>query len=111
VTTPVLALEGVRKEFGGVVPIERIDLELHAGEIVALLGDNDAGKSTLVKIIAGVHPPTARRILMDGSPISFLNPCAAQAHGIQVVYQDLALADQQPVYMNMFSLTVGKVTG
>jgi ABC-type sugar transport system ATPase subunit len=102
VTIPVLALEGVRKEFGGVVAIERIDLELHAGEIVALVGDNGAGKSTLVKIIAGVHPPTSGRILMDGSPVSFPNPRAAQEHGIQVVYQDLALADQQPVYMNMF---------
>jgi simple sugar transport system ATP-binding protein len=102
VTVPVLALEGVRKEFGGVVAIERIDLDLHAGEVVALVGDNGAGKSTLVKIIAGVHPPTAGQITLDGRVTTFDSPGTAQAHGIQVVYQDLALADQQPVYMNMF---------
>ena len=101
-STPVLALGGIRKEFGGVVALERVDLEMHAGEIVALVGDNGAGKSTLVKIIAGIHPPTSGRILLDGSPVNFPSPRDAQAHGIQAVYQDLALADQQPVYMNMF---------
>lgn len=101
-TAPVLALRGVRKEFGGVVAIERLDLDLHAGEVMALVGDNGAGKSTLVKIIAGVHPPSSGRIILDGRETSFPSPGSAQAHGIQVVYQDLALADQQPVYMNMF---------
>ena len=109
-STPVLALAGIRKEFGGVVAIEHVDLELHAGEIVALVGDNGAGKSTLVKIIAGFHPPTSGKILLDGQPVMFTDPRSAQAHGIQVIYQNLALVDRQPVYMNMFlgsELTTG----
>ena len=79
-----------------------MSLDLSEGEIVALVGDNGAGKSTLVKIICGVHPPTAGRMLVDGEEVSFANPSQAQQRGIQVVYQDLALAEQQPVYMNLF---------
>jgi simple sugar transport system ATP-binding protein len=99
---PVLTLEGIHKTFGGIVAIERFDIEIQAGEIVALVGDNGAGKSTLVKIVAGVEAATSGRILVEGEEVGFSNPRAAQARGIQVVYQDLALADSQPVYMNMF---------
>jgi simple sugar transport system ATP-binding protein len=97
-----LSLQKIRKLFGGVVAIENFDLDIHAGEVVALVGDNGAGKSTLVKIIAGVHPPTEGRILIDGAEVGMADPSTSQALGIQVVYQDLALADSQPVYMNMF---------
>ena len=99
---PLLALSGIRKEFGGVVAIEDLSLDLRPGEIVALVGDNGAGKSTLVKIISGVHTPTAGSIRLEGRSESFADASAARANGIEVVYQDLALADQQPVYMNMF---------
>ena len=75
---------------------------MSAGEVVALVGDNGAGKSTLIKIIAGVQPPTSGRILIDGAEVVMKDPSDSQALGIQVVYQDLALADSQPVYMNMF---------
>ena len=98
----ILSLQNIRKEFGGVVALEDVSLDLSEGEIVALVGDNGAGKSTLVKIICGVHPPTAGRMLVDGEEVSFANPSQAQHRGIQVVYQDLALAEQQPVYMNLF---------
>ncbi len=98
----VLSLANIHKTFGGVVAVEDFSLELHAGEIVALVGDNGAGKSTLVKMISGVHAPTSGTISLDGEAVAFADASVARAHGIEVVYQDLALADQQPVYMNMF---------
>jgi ABC-type sugar transport system ATPase subunit len=99
---PLIHLDRVRKEFGAVVALEEVTLEVEPGEIVALVGDNGAGKSTLVKIIAGVHQPTSGEIVLDGQPVRFSGPNDAQRHGIEVVYQDLALANDQPVYMNMF---------
>jgi simple sugar transport system ATP-binding protein len=110
VPPPVLSLRNVRKVFDGVVALEDVSLDVNAGEIIALVGDNGAGKSTLVKIICGVHPPTAGRMLLDGEEVHFANPRQAQQRGIQVVYQDLALAGQQPVYMNLF-LGRERVTG
>jgi ABC-type sugar transport system ATPase subunit len=99
---PILSLQGIHKTFGGVVAIENFDLDVNAGEVVALVGDNGAGKSTLIKIIAGVEPPTSGRILVDGVEVVMKDPSDSQALGIQVVYQDLALAESQPVYMNLF---------
>jgi simple sugar transport system ATP-binding protein len=99
---PVLSLRGIHKAFGGVVAIEDFNLDVRAGEIVALVGDNGAGKSTLVKIVAGVQPPTTGAIWLDGEEASIKDPGAANERGIQVVYQDLALAERQPVYMNLF---------
>ncbi|ASP33827.1 ATP-binding cassette domain-containing protein [Labrenzia sp. VG12] len=99
---PVLSLTNIHKAFGGVVAIQDFSLDLRAGEIVALVGDNGAGKSTLVKIISGVYKPTSGAIRLDGEEVSFSDASSARSRGIEVVYQDLALADQQPVYMNMF---------
>ena len=100
--TPALSLHHIRKVFNGVVAIEDFSLDIYSGEVVALVGDNGAGKSTLVKIIAGVHPQTEGRMQIDGADVALSDPSASQALGVQVVYQDLALADSQPVYMNMF---------
>lgn len=108
--TPALRLVGVTKHFGGVVAIKQFDLEIKPGEIVALVGDNGAGKSTLVKIISGLYQPTDGEIWLNGERVSFADASAARTHGVEVVYQDLALVDQQPVYMNMFlgrELTTG----
>jgi ABC-type sugar transport system ATPase subunit len=101
-STPLVCLERVRKEFGAIVAVEQLTLELDAGQIVALVGDNGAGKSTVVNCLAGVHAPTSGRILLAGEPVSFSGPLDARSHGIEVVPQDLALADAQPVYMNVF---------
>ncbi|MGI9485623.1 MAG: ATP-binding cassette domain-containing protein [Geminicoccaceae bacterium] len=101
-SVPVLELDHVQKAFGGIVAVEDFSLDLHAGEIVALVGDNGAGKSTLVKIISGVHPPSAGTIRLSGETVAMADASSARALGVEVVYQDLALADQQPVYMNMF---------
>jgi ABC-type sugar transport system ATPase subunit len=100
--TTMLRLEAVRKEFGSVVALDRITLEVGAGEIVALVGDNGAGKSTVVKCIAGVHRPTSGQMLVEGRTVRFAGPLDARQLGIDVVFQDLALASAQPVYMNMF---------
>ncbi|MDO6730933.1 ATP-binding cassette domain-containing protein [Marinovum sp. 2_MG-2023] len=98
----VLSLKNIHMAFGGVVAIQDFSLDLRAGEIVALVGDNGAGKSTLIKIVSGVYTPTSGTIRLDGETTSFADASSARSKGIEVVYQDLALADQQPVYMNMF---------
>jgi simple sugar transport system ATP-binding protein len=102
VTAPLVRLERVRKEFQAVVAVEELTLELDPGEIVALVGDNGAGKSTVVKCLAGVYRPTSGRILLEGQPVQFSSPLDARTQGIEVVLQDLALASAQPVYMNVF---------
>ena len=101
-TAPVLSLRNIRKTFGGVVALEDFSLDLHAGRIVALVGDNGAGKSTVVKVICGVHAPDSGSMLLDGEPASFRDARGARAHGVEVVHQDLALASRQSVYMNVF---------
>jgi ABC-type sugar transport system ATPase subunit len=101
-TVPLVRIDQVRKEFGAVVALEAVTLDVDCGDVVGLVGDNGAGKSTLVNIIAGVYPPTAGRVLLEGDAVEFSSPAGARNHGIETVFQDLALADGQPVYMNMF---------
>ena len=101
-TGSALELRGIHKQFGAITAIERFDLEVAPGEIVALVGDNGAGKSTLVKIVSGLYQPTGGEIRLNGEPAAFRDPSDARSHGVEVVYQDLALVDKQPVYMNLF---------
>ncbi|MFG2461855.1 ATP-binding cassette domain-containing protein [Streptomyces sp. NPDC048523] len=100
--TPVLALRGVSKRFGAVQALTDVELEVHAGEVVALVGDNGAGKSTLVKTIAGVHPIDEGIIEWDGNPVSINKPHDAQGLGVATVYQDLALCDNLDVVGNLY---------
>lgn len=100
--TPVLALRGVSKRFGAVQALTDVELEVHAGEVVALVGDNGAGKSTLVKTIAGVHPIDEGVIEWDGKPVSINKPHDAQGLGVATVYQDLALCDNLDVVGNLY---------
>ena len=97
-----LSLRHLRKSFGGVVAVEDFSLDLAAGEIVALVGDNGAGKSTVVKMISGVHTPDSGRMNLEGARMEFSDAAAARRRGIEVVHQDLALVNNQSVYMNMF---------
>ncbi|GAA1099607.1 ATP-binding cassette domain-containing protein [Kitasatospora arboriphila] len=99
---PVLALRGVSKRFGAVQALTDVHLEVHAGEVVALVGDNGAGKSTLVKTIAGVHPIDEGAIEWEGSKVAINRPHDAQALGVATVYQDLALCDNLDVVGNLF---------
>jgi D-xylose transport system ATP-binding protein len=100
--TPVLALRGVSKRFGAVQALTDVELEVHAGEVVALVGDNGAGKSTLVKTIAGVHPIDEGVIEWDGRSVQINKPHDAQHLGIATVYQDLALCDNIDVVGNLY---------
>ncbi|MGW3622408.1 ATP-binding cassette domain-containing protein [Streptomyces sp. NPDC000880] len=100
--TPVLALRGVSKRFGAVQALTDVELEVHGGEVVALVGDNGAGKSTLVKTIAGVHPIDEGVIEWEGRSVSIDRPNEAQNLGIATVYQDLALCDNIDVVGNLY---------
>jgi simple sugar transport system ATP-binding protein len=95
-------MEKVSKSFGAIRALNDVDLAIGAGEVVGLMGDNGAGKSTLVKIIAGNFPPTSGRVHLDGEDVSFEGPADARGHGIEVVYQDLALADNLTAAANVF---------
>jgi D-xylose transport system ATP-binding protein len=99
---PLLEVDGVSKRFGPVQALDRVDFEVHAGEVVGLVGDNGAGKSTLVKAIAGIHAPDTGALRFDGRPISVSRPQDATALGIATVYQDLALCDNLDVVANLF---------
>ncbi|WP_078965660.1 ATP-binding cassette domain-containing protein [Streptomyces aureocirculatus] len=100
--TPVLALRGVSKRFGAVQALTDVDLEIHTGEVVALVGDNGAGKSTLVKTISGVHPIDDGAIEWEGTKVAIGRPHDAQNLGVATVYQDLALCDNLDVVANLF---------
>jgi D-xylose transport system ATP-binding protein len=99
---PLLELNGISKRFGPVQALDRVDFALHGGEVVGLVGDNGAGKSTMVKAIAGIHSPDAGEIRFDGEPVSISRPQDATALGIATVYQDLALCDNLDVVANLF---------
>jgi D-xylose transport system ATP-binding protein len=98
----VLSLRGISKNFGAVSALTDIDLEVHAGEVVALVGDNGAGKSTLVKILAGVHQPSSGTVTFRGNPVTLPDPSAALRLGIATVFQDLALCENLDVVANIF---------
>src|SRR5205085_10384198 len=90
---PVLSLRGISKHFGAVSALTDINLDVHAGEVVALVGDNGAGKSTLIKILAGVHQPSSGTITFDGHDVTLDDPSKALDLGIATVFQDLALCE------------------
>ena len=98
----VLSLRGISKNFGAVSALTDIDLDVHAGEVVALVGDNGAGKSTLVKILAGVHQPSSGTVNFRGRQVTMPDPSAALALGIATVFQDLALCENLDVVANIF---------
>ena len=100
--TPLLELRDVSKSFGPVFAVRNVDLRIHAGDIVALVGDNGAGKSTLIKLISGVHAPDGGEIYVRGRPVQHWDTAAARRGGIETVYQDKALAEQQTVMRNLF---------
>lgn len=99
---PILSLRGISKSFGAVSALTDIELDIHPGEVVALVGDNGAGKSTLVKILAGVYQPTAGTIEFDGQEVSITSPGTALGLGIATVFQDLALCENLDVVANLF---------
>jgi len=100
--TPILELKGVSKRFGAVQALEKVDFEVRSGEVMALVGDNGAGKSTLIKGIAGIYPFDDGEVFFGGEKVDIHGPRDAADLGIEIVYQDLALADNLDVVANMF---------
>ena len=100
--TPLLQLKGINKSFGPVHVLRDVDLSVYAGKVTALVGDNGAGKSTLIKGVAGIYPFDSGEYLFEGKPAQVHDPKQANALGIEVVYQDLALCDNLDVVHNMF---------
>ena len=98
----VLEVQAVSKRFAGVVALADVSLELHAGEVHALVGENGAGKSTLIKVLTGVYQPDQGRIIYRGSPVTFARPLDAQAAGISTIYQEVNLVPLVSVARNLF---------
>jgi simple sugar transport system ATP-binding protein len=98
----ILRVEHISKRYGAVTALVDVSLRLERGEVLGLIGDNGAGKSTLIKTICGFQQPSSGRIILNGEEVTFSSVTDARAHGIDVVYQDLALINQLTVYHNMF---------
>lgn len=100
--TPLLSLRGVGKRYGAVVAVREVDLDIFPGEVVALCGDNGAGKSSLVKVISGAEEASAGTMRLRGEPVAFASPHDALARGVATIYQDLALAPRLSIAQNVF---------
>lgn len=101
-TTPILSAHGLTKRYGRVTALDTCDFELYPGEILAVIGDNGAGKSSLIKALSGAVKPDAGTIKLDGQEIHFRSPLEAQDAGIATVYQTLALSPALSIVDNMF---------
>lgn len=100
--TPLIELHDVSKYFGSVIALKDVSMDVHAGEVMCLLGDNGAGKSTLIKCLSGVHRPDEGYILVDGQRPEFQSPREALREGIATVYQDLAMIPLMDIARNFF---------
>ena len=99
---PLVALRDIRVSFGGVHAVDGVNVDLHAGEVVGLVGGNGAGKSTLMRVLSGAQAADSGQILIDGTEVSIHNPRDAKALGIETIYQTLALADNVDAAANLF---------
>jgi ABC-type sugar transport system ATPase subunit len=99
---PLVEMRDISKSFGAVRALSHVDLTVVLGEVLGLVGDNAAGKSTLMKILAGAHQPDSGQILVNGKPVTFSGPIAAREAGIEMIYQDFALVPQLTVTQNIF---------
>jgi len=100
--TPVVELQNIKKNFGAVQALKGVDLTLYHNEVLGLMGDNAAGKSTLMKVLSGAYIPDEGEILIEGEESHFANPMDARRQGIEMVYQDYALANNLDVAANVF---------
>ncbi|MEZ5412193.1 MAG: ATP-binding cassette domain-containing protein [Acidimicrobiales bacterium] len=99
---PLCELRDIRVSFGGLHAVDGVSVNLYPGEVVALVGGNGAGKSTLMHALAGAHPADSGQILINGQPVTIHNPRDARTHGVEVIYQKLALADNIDAAGNVF---------
>ena len=99
---PLVEMRDIRVSFGGVHAVDHVTIDLHAGEVVGLVGGNGAGKSTLMRALSGAHRADSGEILVDGNPVTITNPRDAKTLAIETIYQTLALADNLSAPDNMF---------
>ena len=99
---PLLQMHGIRKTFGSVTVLQDVSLDCHAGQVHAICGENGAGKSTLMKVLSGIYTPDAGEIRIDGQPMRFTSPGQANAAGVAIVHQELALLPHRTVAQNIF---------
>ena len=99
---PMLSVKNLVKRFGGLTAVNQVSLDVWPGEVVGLVGDNAAGKSTLIKCVSGVHQADEGEIFFQGQRVHFTRPIDARAAGIETIYQDLALAPNLGVSANIF---------
>ena len=99
---PILSAKGLVKRYGRVTALDHCDFELMPGEILGVIGDNGAGKSTLIKALCGAVTPDEGSVYLDGKPVSFTSPIDARKHGIETVYQTLAMSPALSIADNMF---------
>ena len=102
-TEELLKLENIYKNFGNVKVLKDVNMNIKKGEIVALIGDNGAGKSTLIKVITGVHRPNSGKIIFKNKEVKIKSVSQSRKMGIEAVYQERALCDQQELYRNIFA--------
>ena len=99
---PLLEGSGISKYFGAITALNDVSFHLKRGEVLGVVGDNGAGKSTLMKILSGLYAPSEGQLVFEGRPLRFSSPRDARAVGIEMVYQDLALAGNMPIYENIY---------
>lgn len=99
---PILSVRNIVKRFGGLTAVNHVSFDVYPGEVVGLVGDNAAGKSTLIKCISGVHQADEGEVFFQGQHVHFTRPIEARNAGIETIYQDLALAGNLPVSANIF---------
>ena len=102
-TKELLRLESIYKNFGAVKVLKDINIHINKGEVVALIGDNGAGKSTLIKVITGVHRPTSGKVFFNQNEVNIKSVSESRKMGIEAVYQERALCDQQELWRNIFA--------
>ena len=100
--SPLLEARGITKRFGAITALDGVDFRLFPSEVLGVVGDNGAGKSTLMKVLSGLHAPTEGEILFDSRTVVLNSPRDAQNIGIEMVYQDLALAGNLPIHENIY---------
>ena len=101
-TTPLLQAQSITKRFGALQALADVDIDIQAGEVLAILGDNGAGKSTFIKILSGAYEPSAGTLLLDGAPVTFASPQEAADVGIATIFQELALSENLSIAENVF---------
>jgi ABC-type sugar transport system ATPase subunit len=101
-TTPILQARSISKRFGALQALADVDVDIHAEEVLAILGDNGAGKSTFIKILSGAFEPSAGTLLLDGAPVNFASPQDAADAGIATIFQELALSENLSIAENVF---------